>query len=263
MVIQRKSLENRSSWYEILWYVQEENLDDERRWDIIPPSGHIHIVYNLADPYTMLEGDEQLNIPDIIIAGQLTQATRVHYGQKLMQLGIAMDPIFFYGIYGKPASLYTGLIIDCSDWPGLAGLHEDIIRITSDNKKNPEVMMDLIESRLSQIVCDYSEIEIYHNMYDYIVDRKGLIDTKDMADTFGYSVSSLERNFKKVFGLTPKKYSDIMRFRFAMMEDDPRLLFYDQSHYIKYCKKYTNTLPSDLSDTLAITLSQIFDTPVE
>lgn len=204
MIIQRKAPKNKSSWYDILWYIHEEDLNDERRWDIIPPSGHIHIVYNLEDSYSFLEGDEELKAPDTIIAGQLTQAVRVHYGQKVRQLGIAMDPIYFYGIYGKPASLYTGLMIDCSDWKGMSDLHRDILRITSQMVDSPEKMMDLIEERLKQILYDYSQIEVYHSMYDYITERKGLIDTKDMADFFNYSVSSLERNFKKIFGLTQK-----------------------------------------------------------
>ncbi|WP_458788512.1 helix-turn-helix domain-containing protein, partial [Vallitalea sediminicola] len=67
-------------------------------------------------------------------------------------------------------------------------------------------------------------------------------------------ISSIERLFKKYFGLTPKAYSDIIRFKQSIISEDPKSFFYDQSHFIKSCKKYTLKSPKELGSVSEITL---------
>ena len=77
-----------------------------------------------------------------------------------------------------------------------------------------------------------------------------------MAQT-NYSYSTLERNFKRDTGLTPKKFQTLRRFRRAVNElydtgnTDwlhyvEKYGYYDQSHFIKEVKRYSNLTPSQI-----------------
>ncbi len=79
----------------------------------------------------------------------------------------------------------------------------------------------------------------------------------DLAKAFNYSLITMERQFKKNFGLTPKAYCDLIRFRHSLMSDDPQSFFYDQSHFINSCRKYTLKSPKALNEVSEITLKHM------
>ena len=253
MIIQRKASEGIDTIIDVIWYVNENHLELERQDDIIIPSGHVHIVYNFADPYFLNEGDGFTRIPDTVLAGQIRNAMNIRYGRHLKQLGLAIHPSALYNLFGKVSGLYTGAIVDCSDFDNMRDFHRAIRCIVNENN-DPVTMLDEIESYFEAYEYNELDIELFEDMVKYIEINKGLIHVENMAQKFAYSVSSLERVFKKHIGLTPKVYANILRFRHSVLEEDPQRLFYDQSHFIKNCKKYTNKLPTDLSRSEEISL---------
>ena len=54
MIVQRKTDEKLNSLVDLLWYVDENGLYESERNDIAMPTGHMHIVYNLADSYILI-----------------------------------------------------------------------------------------------------------------------------------------------------------------------------------------------------------------
>lgn len=78
-----------------------------------------------------------------------------------------------------------------------------------------------------------------------------------MRDITRYSYSTLERYFKKETGMTPKKYQTLGRYKAAVEEiydtqnNDwthyvAKYGYFDQSHFIKEVKRYTNVTPAQL-----------------
>lgn len=87
-------------------------------------------------------------------------------------------------------------------------------------------------------------------------------DIKSIMEATNYSYSTLERYFKKDTGLTPKRFQSLQRFKKALRElyvtrnQDwqhyvTKYGYYDQSHFIKEIKRYTNHTPSQLLFTPA------------
>lgn len=82
----------------------------------------------------------------------------------------------------------------------------------------------------------------------------GGISIADLAKESNLSERTLQRNMKSLIGLTPKSYSNVMRFKKALefIHANPTIDwqdtlyacgYYDQAHFIKDFKKYTNKTP--------------------
>ncbi len=258
MIKQRKANDDINSILDIIWFVDESNLKDSRKSDIIVPSGHIHIVYNFKDPYFIDEEQKSEQVPDVVLVGQLKHAVKIKYGDSVKQLGLAIHPSALYSLFNQVSGIYTGEIVDCSQIESMASLHKTIIEIVN-RYENIEEIFDQIELFFESYPYTKFDVKLFEDMMDYLDAKRGLVDIKAMADYFCYSVSSLERNFKKHIGLTPKAYADILRFKYAILELDPQILFYDQSHFIKNCRKYTNKIPADLSSSEEISLLHMLE----
>lgn len=87
-------------------------------------------------------------------------------------------------------------------------------------------------------------------------------DLRTIMEATNYSYSTLERYFKKDTGLTPKRFQSLQRYKKAVRElyitrnsDWQHYVlkygYYDQSHFIKEIKRYTNHTPSQLLSTPA------------
>ncbi len=95
-----------------------------------------------------------------------------------------------------------------------------------------------------------------------IIQSNGAIRSNELSNQLAYSEQYLNRIFKKQTGLTPKNYSNLVRFQkaLAMLMDDPQMIdlseisiksgYYDQSHMIKDFKKYTNQTPQAFLKTI-------------
>ena len=87
---------------------------------------------------------------------------------------------------------------------------------------------------------------------------KGQLSINELSKRNFTTARQLERNFKKLIGLSPKRYSNIIRFRNALSlikdsKQNRSLLdiafecgYYDHSHLTNAIKRYTGLLPSDL-----------------
>jgi AraC-like DNA-binding protein len=254
MIRQRNVKSSASSIVDLIWYVNKPKVETLKKRDIIVPTGHIHIVYNFADPSYLIDENSQIQIPYKVLMGQFKKAIEIEYSGAIKQVGLAIRPLALHTLFNEVSGLYTGAIIDCSEMPNMKALHKKIEESVQQYSNAPEKMFDVIEDYFQPFTYEEEVGQLYEAMLAYIEANKGLIDVVKMAATFGYSVSSLERNFKKYLGITPKAYGDILRFRYAVLDEDPIRLFYDQSHFIKTCRKYTGKIPADISKSQEISL---------
>lgn len=90
-----------------------------------------------------------------------------------------------------------------------------------------------------------------------VLQQNDICSIKELMSLTNYSYSTLERLFKKETGLTPKKYFVFKRFKSTLEEVIPsgntdwfdyisKYGYYDQSHFIKEIKKYTQYTPLEL-----------------
>ena len=252
MILQREVKGKGRSIIDLIWYVDEEQAE-KRRNDIVAPSGHIHLVYNFGDPYCIVSKNNLKIVPDIVLVGQYKDAIHLRYGEKVKMLGLAIHPWALESFMFQTSGQYTENIVDCKELESLKSINEAIVKIVKFSQDGSEVLK-CVEEYLES--CHFSNVSetVIRSMVAYIEVRQGCIDVKTMAKAFGYSISSLERKFKKYIGLSPKAYANIVRFRQAAQQEDHQSLFYDQSHYIKNCRKYTDKVPADIHESAEISL---------
>lgn len=258
MIIQRK-VKNKQSALDILWYVDENNLPEERRFDTIVPTGHIHIVYNLEDPYDVIIDSQEKRMPERLLVGQLKTVMKVKYGHNVRQLGLAIKPSALYYMFHQVSQLYKDTVIDCSQIEVMQDLHHFIENTLKQQPFEINDVLDTIEAYFESKPYDLDEMDIIERLIGYIEDREGMLNIKEMAREFNYSISALERKFKKYIGVSPKAYGDIIRFQMAIGDEHPERLFYDQSHFIRTCKRYTSKVPGEIGESIEISLHHMLD----
>jgi AraC-like DNA-binding protein len=91
-----------------------------------------------------------------------------------------------------------------------------------------------------------------------IVESDGLIDVKQLASEVNMSWKTLERHFRTRIGVSPKLYARFKRFHHALrllncpspkswLEIAHECGYYDQAHFIKEFRRFTNRNPSGFS----------------
>jgi AraC-like DNA-binding protein len=89
----------------------------------------------------------------------------------------------------------------------------------------------------------------------YIVLHEGLLTIESLLQNLSVTERTLERKFKLHIGITPKRFSDIVRLnisakRMQQLKTGRSLTaiayesgYFDQAHFIKEFKKYTGITP--------------------
>ncbi|WP_434748506.1 DUF6597 domain-containing transcriptional factor [Paenibacillus amylolyticus] len=230
-----------------IWIAKTEKLPPTNRQDIIMPLGHINIIFNFGSPYHLIDKINRILIPDSAVIGQIKRAKHVQYGENLYQVGISITPLGYIQSFNYPISQLTERICSVDDIsPGMKQLRKKI-----KNAQNHDSLIEAInEYFLEQISSNSMDTRSANHMLSYIEQRCGNLNVSHMASYFGISISTLERTFKRYVGLTPKAYGDILKFQQNVLNTQRSIdiykHYYDQSHFIKTCKKFAGKTVNEL-----------------
>lgn len=106
-----------------------------------------------------------------------------------------------------------------------------------------------------------SKARLVQYLRDKIMQTGGQITVNELADDTLYSTRYLERVFKKSVGISTKRFSKIMRFQNAIQQINCneciqltdvaiRLGYYDQSHFVKEFKQFTDMSPKNYQNMI-------------
>ncbi|MBW1294849.1 helix-turn-helix domain-containing protein [Aquimarina litoralis] len=123
--------------------------------------------------------------------------------------------------------------------------------ITGENPIIPVHQLDIIiENCLDRYHVDLKIDKVIQLIKGQITDQLRVVD---LADKMNMSPKSMERWIKKQFNLSPKELLQVMRFEHVSYElknqpnsklvDSITYGYYDQSHFIKECRKITGYSP--------------------
>jgi AraC-like DNA-binding protein len=88
-------------------------------------------------------------------------------------------------------------------------------------------------------------------LFDRIYQSGGLLPVGELSGATTWNSRQINRYFQKYFGLTLKMYCDILRFRSSLNMLNSKELstmdgYYDQSHYIRQVRKFSDSSPKHL-----------------
>lgn len=112
-------------------------------------------------------------------------------------------------------------------------------------------ILQLLKHKHPNTILDQAMRNIYQN--------HSTVCISELSQQLNMSTRHFERKFKEEFGFNPKKFQVVSRFentlRKLFFSSDKEYLslildsgYYDQSHFIKECKAYTNHSPSEIID---------------
>jgi len=133
-------------------------------------------------------------------------------------------------------------------------------------------LVDEIQDRLSSVQTDIQRVQIVEQFFitqlqhiqtdkliveavRMIYKSKGSIRVKELNEELNISASPFEKRFRKLVGISPKKFASIVRFNVvldalgeakSLSEICYENNFFDQAHFIKDFKQFTGETPDKM-----------------
>jgi AraC-like DNA-binding protein len=233
------------------WIVEDESTVPVLQKII--PDGYCEIIFHYGDPYRIkLHGKWEMQ-SRVLFAGQISNHFYLENSGCSGIMGIKLQPAAFYNLSGTDMTTFTDRVVDLDPI-----MPEKFIKAPdglADNKITVTERICLAEAWLAEIVQQplYNSLKVREAL-DIIFEKNGMVDIEEIAGHLKQTRRHLEREFKKIVGLTPKFFSRIIRFNHIfqlMKERDSSWIsialdsgHFDQSHFIKNFKEFTGEEPS-------------------
>lgn len=182
---------------------------------------------------------------------QSTAFTRFVTAQDFRMFGVYLYPFTIPTLLRLPATDFTGQLPELGELFGNAGRElEERVMLATDNRQRVRIVSSFLISLLDRTKGEFPAV---FASIGEIIRKNGLVDIGSLADRFACSPRNFERKFKDFAGLTPKRFSRIIRFQAtvksygksnrSLTEIAHDFGYYDQSHFIHEFKEFSGYNP--------------------
>ena len=219
-------------------------VENDKQWERNFPDGCAGLVLNLGNTCLTDNGSVAMEFGKTYVVGTMTSFKDSFIDNNTHLLGVCLKPATFANFYSyAPQNELIGNTVE---------LEKSISFDIDEIFKNPvHYFNQFYTNRINEGNPLQSVINDIHL-------SNGQLSIYDLSKRNYTTVRQLERNFKKYIGISPKAYSNIIRFQKALnllknLEEKRSLLdiafecgFYDHSHLTNEIKKNTGFSPSEL-----------------
>jgi AraC-like DNA-binding protein len=225
------------------WELKGNKL--ERQWERVFPDGCAGVLMNLGDTCLTDNGSFSLEFGKTYVVGAMTSFKDSFIDSHTHLLGVCLKPATFANFYSYASQ---------------NELTNDTIEFEKSNSFNIDKIFNNPFDYLNQFFSE--RIKAKHiplqSVINDIHSTNGQINIHQLSKRNFTTVRQLERNFKRFIGLSPKEYSNIIRFQNALSiikkSDENRSFldvafecgYYDHSHLTNEIKRNTGFSPSQL-----------------
>jgi AraC-like DNA-binding protein len=225
------------------WELEGEKSD--KQWERTFPDGCAGLVVNIGETCKTDNGLVSMDYGKTYVVGAMTSFNDSFIHANTHLLGVCLKPATFPNFYNyAPLDELTGSTIEFEK-----PLSFNVEKIIKDpgNYLN-RFFIDRVSHTNRPL---QSVVEDIHN-------SNGKLSIHEIASRNHTTVRQLERKFKTHIGITPKEYSNIVRFQNALSAiknfgEQRNFLdiafecgFYDHSHFTNEVKRNTGLAPSQL-----------------
>lgn len=233
------------------WMIDSENQDRIKKEKIIP-DGYPEMIFHYKDPYRAnISGTWRMQEKSLI-AGQIRNHFYLENTGKIGMFGIKFQPWALRSLLHVDMYQLTDKVMDIDS--AMERIVAPIRTIALSQKTFEDRVKDLEHCFHRTLTSSKTEIPKGQKATRLILEKKGKTSIHEILDKVVMTERSLERYFKSHIGLSPKRYSRVIRFShiFNLVNQkgsdwaDVVFLtgFYDQSHFIKNFKEFTGEEPS-------------------
>lgn len=241
------------------WSMENEGNEEQEHPDLLIPDGYPEIIFILEGSYYKrpLANDSQIAIVNTSsVIGIQNKSLLVKRIDKVKLFGIKFKPMGFYRFFGQKAiqTVDNTMALNAFDMLFLLELEQ-----TLKNKGSSDIEVELVENTLLAHVSEakYSVKEdIVKECINEILRTEGNIALDELSKKAIKSKRQIQRYFKECIGISPKKFSNLIRFKAIYKKNvlsDISLGhffdygYFDQSHFIKDFRTNLGITPSNTS----------------
>ncbi|MCA5006293.1 AraC family transcriptional regulator [Sphingobacterium bovistauri] len=217
------------------------------------PSTSVSLNYILNGSIAMKKkNDVPICLPKAFAFGIARTSLRFEFSKGTTLFVIIFNPGMASSIINTPINDFYEKFLSYDNFlnPNQLSYIEQIFA----NHNDYNVLIEKIEKfLLVEILCMQEDDIIKKALYE-IINKQGSVSIKKIIDKLPVSRDSFEKKFRKQVGTSPKKFSNIVRFRnlfenklekATLTEIGLNAGYYDQSHFIKDFKVITGKKPSN------------------
>jgi len=220
-------------------------------WMTIFPSGHLEMILSYGDDVHFSNG-YYLRSGHGYLSGQILEPIYYRCSGSLKIISIIFKPWGLYPFLNIPQDR---LISSPIDLELLLKSNNNLTQRIADEEKHEKKAATLNEYFYSLLTKMDRHLNPVSSSAGMILNSGGNMSIDGLCKHFNLNIKTIERNFKNVVGITPKAFSNIIRFNGAFEDIKSgkfgdihdviyRHGYYDQSHFIHEFKKYTGLSPS-------------------
>ena len=235
------------------FYLLEISKDDVPFESKIIPVGETSITYVFCEqPQIAEKNNKIIYYNNLTLSGQFFGSYLLRVFKESVNLGFSLHPTSLYKILNKNVAPFLNNHLPLQDVD--PQLHEKLSSIFIDNKNDITGFKKAICSFLDTLPLSKNKyLPTIDNVVNYIIEKDGLVKVSDIVNTFHISQKHLETNFKKIVGLTPKRFIRQQRFVSLMKKYQTgeqklndliyKFEYFDSSHFIKDCNFFLGSSP--------------------
>lgn len=237
-----------------------KSFEAQSKPDLLIPDAYPEIIFVLKGGYRkeFLAPDKaSLIINRSCIIGMQTQSVLASRLNECCLIGLKLQPLGAYLLFGNRLKEIL------NENRGLQSFGERFLVELDQNLKNAKTESEILDLLSQTFINQVDPLEdkegdiLAAAMLEEILRLKGQISIQKLAESYGLSVRQLQRKFKDYFGISPKKFLNIIRFKSlykaSILKEKKTVDFleygyYDQMHFIKDFRKHLGITPSQSID---------------
>ena len=224
--------------------ILQSDLPSDTLTHIVPPFGYPEIIFYLGKPHQIK------NVPceKGFIKGQYTAVQKIDFEENYHFISVRLQPYGLKRLFNMDASELQNAVLALEEHPT-----SELIGNFINNQTNIDAHF------LKEFVGFIDQLAIYpvsHSTLGFVqlINQSDVKTIKSSIAEKGIGVRTLQRNFKKEVGLTPKEFLKISRM--SMIEQQlakhatifqivADFDFTDQAHFVKEFKQLRNHTLTD------------------
>jgi AraC-like DNA-binding protein len=230
------------------------NVSGEKNFSqSVLPNGCIELIVHLSNDHCLLarSAGEWSHSPELTLLGLFEEPYKVHFGRSVNVFGIRFYPDGVRHIFGIPPTEFLATFEDGISVFGKR-LYElcNNIRSLSSALERVRAADRFLTHELGEHALSY---DFTHLAMKIIRATHGVINYGDLVSQIPISTRQLQREFKKIYGITVRSYIRLTRINaihrhmlLSQSQHHPlpaELEFFDQSHFIREFKVFTGVPP--------------------
>lgn len=196
--------------------------------------------------------DKNIEYKGLILTGQIYGSYNLEVYAKSENIGFGLKPTALYKILETDISKFNDSHIPLKDVS--PKLHDIFFEAFTENRGNEKEFVKAIYKIFEDLpLSKENNIKHIDKAINYIMEKEGLLKVNDLLNVVPFSQKSLEIQFKKIVGVTPKKYIRQYRFiqlmlkygsqKFKLKDLVDMFDYYDVSHFLRDFKFFLGETP--------------------